>query len=356
MSTALSLIQYKDLKKKLSAKAATLPGAYIVEANNQSSIPWSILKNGITVKIPNFPEIQAGDEFRIVLNSSSGSGSHGESVFAVNNDDDIELAIALSSYFQIVGSNVEVYYLWKGINIPDEVSRYDFEEPYPLPIVEDADDGVIDPETAYKGIKIKIPAYDGMAVGDLVTLNYLGRSERGSSIQHTTVIEEDIRNRGLTLSVNGDVTGQSVPGDVTLNYSVISSAGENTSRPVNLKIESQVSSPQPDETYESGFGDPFILLRFIEHGGNLVAPVTVNVKDPIQVGSLLTVHVLSDRKYQSFTLHPETAPPTTVIRAYIPQRSLEALNGQTIIMAAILELPDGTVVTSPLKKWKVAEG
>lgn len=354
MRTALSLTQYNDLKKKLSPKAPTLPGAYIVEANNQNSIPWSILKNGITVKIPNFPEIQAGDEFRIIV--SSVLGSHGESVFAVNNDDDIELAIAPSSYIQIVGSNVEVYYLWKGINIPDEVSRYDFEEPYPLPIVEDANHGIIDPETAYKGIKIKIPAYDGMAVGDLVTLNYLGRSERGSSIQHTTVIEEDIRNRGFTLSVNGDVTGQSVPGDVTLNYSVFKSAGEITSRPVHLKIESKVSSPQPDATYEDGSGDPFILLRYIEHDGNLVAPVTVNIKDPFPAEALLTVHVLSDRKYQSFTLQPETSPSSTVVRAYIPQLSLEALNGQTIIMAAVLEQADGTVVTSPLKKWRVAEG
>lgn len=354
MSTALTLTKYKDLKKKLSPTSPILPAAYIVEANDQSLIPWSTLQKGITIKIPNFPEIQSGDEFRIIL--SSGVETHAESTFATNNYDDIEIRFALSSYLHIVGFKVDVYYFWNRVNVTEKVSTYYFEEQYPLPIVEEAKDGVIDSETANKGIKIRIPRYEGMAVGDLVTFNYLGNSERDCSIQRTVVTEEDIREGALTFSVDGDITGRSVPGNVTLHYSAINSTGEIISRPSHLKIESLLSSPQPDQVHYDLCRNRYFSLRFIEHNGSLVAPVTVNTKYPIPTDALLSIHVLSDRKYQSLTLYPETTPSSTVIRAYIPQRSLEALNGQTIIMAAVLEQPDGTVVSSTLDKWTVAEG
>ncbi|NII54286.1 hypothetical protein [Luteibacter sp. SG786] len=175
-------------KSSQARTSQDLPLPSIDDAVN-GRVPWSVLQQGLTLRVPraNFSE---GDRIHVFLESEwEGSGFGQATTFTGSGDDaeDATVLVPTERAISMRASRVFLYYLWLAEGVQSGRVEYFVESPiYPAEVVE-AVNGEIPIEAAEQGVTVRIPPYEGMRAGDVVSLYWLGSMPACDYIVYRTI-------------------------------------------------------------------------------------------------------------------------------------------------------------------------
>lgn len=332
-----------------------LPAPRFKETND-TFVPLPCLREKLTVIVPPITTATAKSNAMVILTSQYGSTRKTFEIPAPQQPTAVEFfAKDLNA---IAGTGYVQYMLLSGAGASAHTETY-FQEALPTPRLKGVEHSWSDAyrlsaESAQDGIIVTIAPYEGIAIGDSVTL-YANASSELSAEWQTQTVGNDERVHGLEFIYAAEKLKASRPGTIKLGYFISNSEARRFSRAIEITLAPLLPHPEPKYQEHHPAGLAYFLNVVHEEDGHCYAPVIQHFhREQPQAGDQLML--LIDAEGRGFNCVIDIEHTTPEVTFKVGQTALNAMNGQTVNMKTLWRRCKGTpqLTTSEGRNWLVS--
>lgn len=240
---------------RIVGQAQMLAPPQVLEAIGDELDPLLVPASGATVEIAAYPGMAAGDTVRLNWLGRGADNTlypHSETKLIFGNDVDkpVQFSVPKSRVDQLADGSLTVSYtvttfMKAEITSPDLVlSVKTGQVSLPLPSVDGAVDGELDPEDVPTGTQLRVPASANTQAGDIVRVYWKGKSDSDGIDSFTNFLPINAGSAGQPLAflVARQFITNNIDAEVTVSYQIERGDDILHSHPLNLHVKAANAS------------------------------------------------------------------------------------------------------------------